>query len=101
MIVSRSVLFLVAFALLYYSTTMLLFVPTAFQDPYLSKNRVLFGVIPLLISSAILVLVAKLSARASGLPMSGRSIVLTLACAVVTVVAFDVSGLIITGLIRK
>lgn len=100
-LVVRGVLFIAGCALLYYSTIILLFVPSTPQEGYFARNRMLFGVLPFLLSAALFTIVGFQSARSTSSGSAARSIANTFAYAVTAVVLFDIGGLIVAGLIQK
>lgn len=100
-LVVRGALFIVGCALLYYSTIMLLFVPSTHREGYFATNRIMYGVMPFLLSAALFTIVGFLSARSTSSGSAVRSIANTFAYAVCAVVLFDIGGLIVAGLIQS
>ena len=93
-------LFVLACALLYYGTAELFFVPRHLHDSYFTPARVLYGVLPTLLSSALLTSVGWLWARSHGSTNFRRPIIAAFRWAIGAVFLFWV-GLIIVADLRR
>lgn len=92
-------LFLIASALLYYGTTMLFLVPAS-PGHYFDQNLLLYGILPTLLSVALLVTVGWLWVRTGGSVFLGKAIGRSFSLAVAAIVHFWI-GLIIMADLRQ
>ncbi len=95
-------LFLAACALLYYGSVMLFLVPGSPHEAYFQRNRVIFGVLPVLLSLGLLVAVGRVS---KGLANERRSvrggIVNLFAYAIVAVVVVHLGIMVLAGFLQR
>jgi len=93
-------LFIAACVLLYLGSGMLLVMPGYPGESYLVRERILYGVLPTLLSAALLVTVGWLWVRAGGSVSLGKAIGRSFSLAVAAILLFWI-GLIIMADLRQ
>jgi hypothetical protein len=99
---ATAVLFVAASFALYYGSGMLLLVPgdPFHREPYLDRNRVIYGLFPFLLSLALSIAVGFLWARTRSWSRAKKAIGVAFSCSVGAVLLFWI-GLIILADIRN
>ena len=94
-------LFIVACISLYYGTAMLFLVPGYAGESYFAANRMLYGLLPVLLCIVLLVFCGWLWTRSGSAVNLWKAIANSFSWAVVTVVLFWIGLLVVAGIRQR